>query len=469
MIKQRIALNTWTLVIIDFLSFIIFYFLSFYIRGNLPPYEIHSLWYREFYLRFFFFSFPVWLFFLFYQRPYPLKEIIERRDIYIRTIKAVGEFTVIVIFILYLTHSFAQSRLFLGIFTMLMAVVILSSRFIYCKVIENLKIGLVNVLIIGTDKEAEVVRKYLALGTHLGIKIAGFLRMKNEKKVVPESLIIENASHIEEVLRRYPIDWVIFPPASQFSRKTMDKIFSICEDLGISVSFPFKKIRLPRIAQPSIDILNGDILITYHTITQSHHLLFLKYLIDKVFAFVSIVLLLPVFLIISILIKLTSKGPVIYRQERCGLNGRKFIFYKFRTMYEGADSMKSHLLHLNEMDRVVFKIRNDPRVTPIGRILRRFSLDELPQLWNVFKGDMSLVGPRPPLEEEVKLYERKERRRLSMKPGLTCIWQISGRNEINFKQWIDLDLQYIDTWSLAQDLIIILKTIPVMLSGKGAY
>ena len=469
MIRQRIALNTWTLVLIDFLSFIIFYALSFYIRGNLPPYEIHSLWYEKFYLRFFFFSFPVWLFFLLYQRPYPLKEIIDRRDIYIRAIKAVGESTVIVIFILYLTHSFAQSRLFLGIFTILMAVVILFSRFIYFKIIGNLKIGLINVLIIGTGKEAGVVKKYLASGTHLGIKIAGFLRMKNEKKVIPESLIIGNALHIEEVLREHPIDWVIFPPASQFPTKITDDIFAICEDLGISVSFPFKKIRLPAIAQPSIDNLNGDILITYHTITQSHHLLFLKYLIDKVFALISIILLLPIFLVISILIKLTSKGPVIYRQERCGLNGRKFRFYKFRTMYEGADNMKLHLLHLNEMDRVVFKMRDDPRVTPIGRILRRFSLDELPQLWNVFKGDMSLVGPRPPLEEEVKLYERKERRRLSMKPGLTCIWQISGRNEINFKQWIDLDLQYIDTWSLTQDLIIILKTIPAMLSGKGAY
>jgi len=469
MIRQRIALNTWALVVIDILSFIVFYFLSFYIRGSLPPYEIHNLWYKAFYLRFFLISIPVWMFFLFYQRPYPLKEVIERKDIYIRALKAVGESTVIIIFILYLTHSFSQSRLFLGIFTILMAIAIVISRFVYFKIIENLRIGLVNVLIIGTGREAEIIKKYLESGTHLGIKITGFLKIKNKKKVISENLIIGKASSVEKILKDYPVDWVIFAPSSQFSTRLMDNIFSICEDLGISISFPFEKIRYTRIAQPSIDNLNGDTLITYHTTTQEYHLLFLKYLIDRIVAFVLIILLLPVFLIISISIKLYSKGNVIYKQERIGLNGRKFIFYKFRTMYEGAEKMKLRLLHLNEMDGVVFKMHNDPRVTPVGTILRRFSLDELPQLWNVLKGDMSLVGPRPPLEEEVKVYKRQERRRLSMKPGLTCIWQISGRNEINFKEWINIDLKYIDNWSLSWDIMIILKTIPAILSGRGAY
>jgi len=469
MIRQRIALNTWTLVLIDFFSFIMCYFLSFWIRGNLPPYEIHNMWFRGFYLRFFSLAFFVWVFFLLYQRPYPLSETIEKIDIYKRAVKAVVESTIIIIFILYLTHSFAQSRLFLGIFTILMTIVIVSSRWIYFKIIENLKIGLVNVLVVGTDKKVEFVKRYLDSSAHIGLKIVGFLRINNKEGIIPKHLIIGDISHIEEVLRKHPIDWVIFPSSIEISKKIMDHILSVCEDLGISVSFPFEKIRTPKIARPSIDNLNGDILITYHTITQEHHLLFVKYLIDKVFVSLFLILLSPVFLVVSILIKLTSKGPVIYRQERCGLNGRKFIFYKFRTMYEDADRRKSELLYLNEMDRVVFKMRNDPRITPIGTILRRFSLDELPQFWNVLKGDMSLVGPRPPLEEEVKLYRRKERRRLSMKPGLTCIWQISGRNEIDFNKWIDLDLRYIDNWSLMMDIIIILKTIPAILLGKGAY
>jgi lipopolysaccharide/colanic/teichoic acid biosynthesis glycosyltransferase len=167
-------------------------------------------------------------------------------------------------------------------------------------------------------------------------------------------------------------------------------------------------------------------------------------------------------------IRLSSQGGVLFRQTRCGLYGRRFTLYKFRTMVEGAEDRLAELQHLNEMDGPVFKSRRDPRVTRLGRLLRKFSLDELPQLWNVLRGDMSLVGPRPPIPEEVARYERWQRRRLSMKPGLTCLWQVNGRNELDFRSWIDLDLQYIDSWSLGLDLRILLKTIPVVLSGRGA-
>ena len=159
---------------------------------------------------------------------------------------------------------------------------------------------------------------------------------------------------------------------------------------------------------------------------------------------------------------------MLFRQTRCGLNGRRFTLYKFRTMVADAEWRRQELLHLNEMDGPVFKVRNDPRVTRLGRLLRKFSLDELPQLWNVLRGDMSLVGPRPPIPEEVDQYERWQRRRLSMKPGLTCLWQVNGRNAVDFESWMELDLEYIDSWSLSLDLKILLKTIPVVLSGKGA-
>jgi lipopolysaccharide/colanic/teichoic acid biosynthesis glycosyltransferase len=150
------------------------------------------------------------------------------------------------------------------------------------------------------------------------------------------------------------------------------------------------------------------------------------------------------------------------------LNGRLFTLYKFRTMVENAEAQRAKLLHLNEMNGPVFKLRRDPRVTVLGRFLRRFSLDELPQLVNVIRGDMSLVGPRPPIPEEVAKYQRWQRRRLSMKPGLTCLWQISGRNEVDFDRWMELDLEYIDSWSPSLDFKILLKTIPVVLSGRGA-
>jgi lipopolysaccharide/colanic/teichoic acid biosynthesis glycosyltransferase len=177
---------------------------------------------------------------------------------------------------------------------------------------------------------------------------------------------------------------------------------------------------------------------------------------------------LPVFVLIAIGVK-TTPGPVLFRQTRMGLNGRLFQMYKFRSMYVGAEQTLSVLRSSNEMNGPAFKMRNDPRVTPFGRLLRRFSLDELPQLWNVFVGDMSLVGPRPPLPGEVGLYERKSRRRLSMRPGLTCTWQVSGRNEIaDFDDWVALDLSYIDNWSLKNDLVLLLRTIPAVLLGTGA-
>jgi lipopolysaccharide/colanic/teichoic acid biosynthesis glycosyltransferase len=172
--------------------------------------------------------------------------------------------------------------------------------------------------------------------------------------------------------------------------------------------------------------------------------------------------------LLAVLIKLTSPGPAIFRQVRCGLNGRRFVFYKFRSMCEDAERMKHSLQHLNTK-QTAFKIPDDPRLTRIGRYMRKFSVDEWPQLWNVIRGDMALVGPRPAVPEEVENYARWQRRRLRMRPGLTCLWAVSGRDHLDFEQWVKLDLEYIDNWSLTLDWKIILRTIPQVLSGKGAY
>jgi exopolysaccharide biosynthesis polyprenyl glycosylphosphotransferase len=188
---------------------------------------------------------------------------------------------------------------------------------------------------------------------------------------------------------------------------------------------------------------------------------------DKALAFLIAVVLSPLMLGIALAIRLTSPGPVLFPQIRCGMNGRLFKLLKFRTMVENAEALRKDLEDRNEMSGPVFKIADDPRVTRVGRWLRRFSLDELPQLFNVLKGEMSLVGPRPPIPAEVQSYERWQRRRLSMKPGLTCFWQIGGRNQIDFEEWMELDLKYIDNWSLKLDIIILLKTIPVVLLGRG--
>jgi len=174
-------------------------------------------------------------------------------------------------------------------------------------------------------------------------------------------------------------------------------------------------------------------------------------------------------MIVAMLIRATSPGPAIFRQTRCGLNGRRFEFYKFRSMCQNAEGMRPEFEHLNTKGDTVFKIPNDPRLTRVGRWLRKFSIDEWPQLWNVIKGDMSLVGPRPAIPAEVEKYKQWQRRRLRMRPGLTSLWAIAGRDRVDFETWMKLDMQYIDNWSLALDYKIILKTIPRVLTGKGAH
>src|SRR6185436_14122381 len=221
-------------------------------------------------------------------------------------------------------------------------------------------------------------------------------------------------------------------------------------------------------AQVQIEDLDGMPLLSFATAPTSHVQLLAKRSVDVAVASFLLLLGLPVVLAIALAIKLSSGGNVLFRQTRCGLNGRFFTLYKFRTMVEDAEERRRELLHLNEMNGPVFKLKSDPRVTWFGRFLRKFSLDELPQLWNVLRGDMSLVGPRPPIPEELARYQRWQRRRLAMKPGLTCLWQVNGRNELDFGSWMELDLQYIDSWSLSLDLKILLKTIPVVLSGRGA-
>ena len=218
--------------------------------------------------------------------------------------------------------------------------------------------------------------------------------------------------------------------------------------------------------QSSFSYLNQMPFITFRNTPDNYLALKFKVIFDFALSLLILILLSPLMMIIAFLIKLDG-GPVFFLQKRSGLNGRPFYCYKFRTMVVNAESLQKKLLDKNEQQGPVFKIKKDPRVTKVGKFLRKTSLDELPQFLNVIRGEMSIVGPRPPIPSEVKQYERWQHRRLSMKPGITCIWQVSGRNNIPFDQWMKMDMQYIDTWSLKLDIIIILKTIKVVLTGDG--
>jgi exopolysaccharide biosynthesis polyprenyl glycosylphosphotransferase len=266
------------------------------------------------------------------------------------------------------------------------------------------------------------------------------------------------------VLRNHVVDEAIFA-VSKETLARLEEVFLMCEEEGVKTRVMLNFF--PHVtSKVHLEALHDVPLLTFTTTPQNEYLLFIKNVLDVSMAALGIVLLSPVLLTVALLVRLTSKGPVIFRQTRCGLGGRKFVLYKFRSMIEDAEESRQQLEHLNLMSGPVFKARNDPRVIPIGRFLRKFSIDELPQLYNILRGDMSFVGPRPPIPQEVEKYERWQRRRLRMKPGLTCLWQVSGRNQIDFDEWMRMDLLYIDNWSLLLDFKIFLKTIPIVLLGK---
>jgi exopolysaccharide biosynthesis polyprenyl glycosylphosphotransferase len=248
----------------------------------------------------------------------------------------------------------------------------------------------------------------------------------------------------------------------------VEKAILACEVEGIEAWLVADFVKTS-IARATIDEFHGKPVLVFRTTPDVSWQLVCKRLIDVIGSVAGLIVLGPfVMLPTAIAIKLTSPGPILFRQKRSGLHGRLFTMYKFRSMVTNAEMIRAELEAFNEMSGPVFKMKEDPRITSVGRFLRKTSVDELPQLWNVLMGNMSLVGPRPPIPGEVQQYDPWHRRRLSMKPGLTCLWQISGRNQIGFEQWMKLDLQYIDNWSLWLDLTILFRTIPVVLGGIGA-
>ncbi len=324
------------------------------------------------------------------------------------------------------------------------------------------------VLIVGANEAARSIAASILGHRFWGYRVAGFVADDDEP--MPDTLgdlpVLGRVSEIRRIVAAQVIDEVLFA----IDRRDFDRfedLFLALQEQGIITRFALNFFPHAK-ASVQLEDLDGVPLLTFSTGPTSVGGLLLKRTQDIVLAGVLLVLALPVLAALAALIRLSSSGAVLFRQTRCGRNGRLFTLYKFRTMTADAEGRRREIEHLNEMDGPVFKARNDPRVTRSGRLLRKFSLDELPQLWNVLKGDMSLVGPRPPIPEEVAQYERWQRRRLAMKPGLTCLWQISGRNELDFEQWMKLDLAYIDNWSPWLDLKILLRTIPVVLSGKGA-
>lgn len=363
------------------------------------------------------------------------------------------------------------SRPFILIFALVNFVFLCGFR-IYAKAgvgqFRNVLEGDLNVLIVGTGEKAARVAEVLEEAKEWGYRLKGIVRespstpLQGSLKQYP---LIE-LDQLAEVLRNHVVDEVIFVvPKEALAR--LEEIFLVCEEEGIKTRVMLSFF--PHVtSKVYLEALHDLPLLTFTTTPQNEYLLFIKNAFDVLLAALLLIVLVPFLVLVALLIKLTSRGPVIFKQIRCGLGGRQFVLYKFRSMIYDAEQRRRQLEHLNEMSGPVFKLSHDPRCTRLGRFLRKFSIDEFPQLLNILKGDMSFVGPRPPIPEEVEKYERWQRRRLRMKPGLTCLWQVSGRNEIDFAEWMKMDLEYIDSWSLLLDLKIFLKTIPIAILGKGA-
>jgi exopolysaccharide biosynthesis polyprenyl glycosylphosphotransferase len=326
------------------------------------------------------------------------------------------------------------------------------------------------VMVAGTGERALRIGRLIEESAVYGVRLRGFLT--EQTGAAPREIAL-NAVHpvrpiaeLPSILRQHVVDEVIFAVGSE-SLADLEEIFLLCDEEGVRtrVAVDF----FPHVnSTVSLDRFGAIPLLTFSAAPYDEIRLLVKRSTDVAIAAAGLVVLAPLMALIALAIRLTSPGPAIFRQVRCGLNGRRFLFYKFRSMVENAEDLKSSLAHLNARDEVVFKIPHDPRLTGLGRYLRKFSIDEWPQLWNVLRGDMSLVGPRPAVQSEVDQYQRWQRRRLRMRPGLTCLWAISGRDQVDFETWMKMDMQYIDNWSLALDWKILLRTIPRVLTGHGA-
>ncbi len=321
------------------------------------------------------------------------------------------------------------------------------------------------IMVVGTSERAQELGRALEQSADYGVRLMGFLDHSQGEIQLSKTYPVRALDSLPELLREHVIDEIIFAVESR-QLAGMEDVFLLCDEEGVRTRvivdfFPHVN------SDVYLDRLGSMPLLTFSAAPHDEIRLLLKRLTDIVLAAAALVLLLPFMALIVLAVRLTSPGPAIFRQERCGLNGRRFTFYKFRSMCDNAEALKPQLMHLNHK-QTAFKIPNDPRLTGIGRLLRKFSVDEWPQLWNVLKGDMSLVGPRPAVPNEVEHYKAWQRRRLRMRPGLTCLWAVSGRDALDFDTWMKMDMQYIDNWSLALDWKIMLRTIPRVLSGRGA-
>jgi exopolysaccharide biosynthesis polyprenyl glycosylphosphotransferase len=341
---------------------------------------------------------------------------------------------------------------------------------------QNVNYNAVNLLIVGKGKRVAQFIDKIKNKPELGYSIYGIIddeeypEKKNGHlyKKINNIPIIGYLYNLDKILSNNPIDEVIFIVPRSRLHYMENVIHHICATYGIKVNIAVDLFDIT-IANAKLSEVDNLHMLTFDSNPAREWQLMVKRLVDITVSLIILSILIIPLLVVAAMIKLTSPGPVLFVQKRVGVNGKLFSLYKFRSMYKDADKKLKQVLDKNIMTGPVFKMKNDPRVTPVGRIIRKYSIDEFPQFFNVLAGHMSLVGPRPNLITEVKQYQPWQMRRLSMRPGITCLWQINGRSNTSFEYWMKKDLMYLDEWSLGLDFKILYKTVPVVLKATGAY
>jgi exopolysaccharide biosynthesis polyprenyl glycosylphosphotransferase len=415
---------------------------------------------------------PMWAFLLVFFRAYRSPADTSVLELALAPMRAVGGGLVLLLTLVFLLKANDVSRTIVVSFGALDCALLVGVRLARVLAFRRALARGENrrrVLIVGTGNRAARLARAFGHKPDMGMQIVGYL--DTDPMVVGQAIlgarVLGTLDEITSVLASHVVDEVVLAiPRGMIG--VAEKVVRACEEEGVKVRLMADLFEV-NVARMALDEFEDVPLLSFEPVAQEEWKLFLKRVTDIGLTLAAMPLVLPLMTVVAAAIKWDSPGPVLFRQWRVGQNKRQFVLYKFRTMVDGSERLQAGVEHLNEASGPIFKIANDPRVTRVGRILRRTSLDELPQLFNVLRGDMSLVGPRPMSVRDVSLFDRGvQRKRFSVRPGISCLWQVSGRSDLPFSKWLELDLWYIEHWSLLLDLRILLQTIPAVLRGTGA-
>ncbi|SFM12840.1 Undecaprenyl-phosphate glucose phosphotransferase [Paenibacillus sp. 1_12] len=436
-------------------------------ESNITLWDIHSPRFVK-YMVFFLISSMTYIVFIYRYKLYNFRSSSGLADELYKMIKAYSFAILITIGVSFLLKLTDFSRLVIVLYW-LMAIVSSGivrglKRVAYIRLAKQ---GVVskNVVIVGAGKFGKSLMQELTNYQYLGYKIIGFVD-DHEVEDFEDHKYLGPIAQLNDLLKKHLVEEIIITIPSE--RDLVNKLITDLRKLDINIKIVPDLYNLV-MSTVQIGNINSLPVVTLVKTPMRGVGLAFKRIIDIIASSLLILIILPVFVITAIAIKIDSKGSIIYKQQRIGKNGKRFYMLKFRSMVTNADSLLKQIQNQNEVDGIAFKMKEDPRITKVGRFIRKYSIDELPQLFNVLLGNMSLVGPRPPLPYEVERYGDWEWRRLEVLPGITGLWQVSGRSDLSFQQWMNLDIYYIENWSIAFDIKILLKTLPVVLKGEGAY